>query len=93
VTAVRDSVMISGRCSFCGRPAEQHAISRRWWHTAESCKPAYAITHAGEIPAGRLGWQARWQARWPARFEQEPPIKFELELYRPPATHLYGEHR
>ena len=71
MTAVRDAVMLPGRCSFCGRPAEKHAISGHWWHTAESCKPAYAIVGAGDIPVGPLGRSARW----PARFEQGPPIE------------------
>lgn len=72
---VRDAILIPGRCSFCGRPAEQHVISRRWWHTAESCKPRYAIAHAGEFPAGPLGFAARW----PARFEQATPITIEAQ--------------
>lgn len=84
MSTVRATVMIPGRCSFCGRPAEQHAVSRRWWHTAESCHPRYAIVGPGDVPSDRLGWQARW----PARFEQKPPILFEVEIYRPNRTDL-----
>jgi hypothetical protein len=79
---LRDAVMIQGRCSFCGQAAEQHVVSLRWWHTAESCNPRYAIVGPGVVPSDRLGWRARW----PARFEREPPIKFEVEIYRPEAN-------
>lgn len=72
---LRAQVLVPGRCSFCGRPAEQHTISRRWWHTGISCRPAYGICGAGDLPAGPLGWHARW----PARFEAEPPITIQEE--------------
>jgi hypothetical protein len=79
---LRSRMLIPGRCSFCGRAAEQHLVSRHWWHTGESCKPTYGICGAGDVPAGRLGWRAVW----PARFEAEVPILFEVELYRGEVT-------
>ena len=70
---LRSLLLLPGRCSFCGRSAEQHAISRRWWHTGASCRPAYGVCGAGDVPTGPLGWRARW----PARFEAQPPITIQ----------------
>lgn len=38
MTAVRDAVMLPGRCSACKTPAERHAGSGRWWHVGDICE-------------------------------------------------------
>jgi hypothetical protein len=64
MTSTRALVMVPGRCTSGGRPAEQHKGSRRWWHTGESCRPRYAVVHPGDVPPGPLGRSAEWPPRF-----------------------------
>lgn len=63
----RSQVMTPGRCSLCLEPAEQHVVSKHWWHTGTSCRPCYGVLPAHATPLGPDDQPL--PGSWPARFE------------------------